>query len=75
MHDRAQRKFAEALRKLRLEEARLRSASLAFSCGIGSQEELAEAAHQYGAAARHYKEIERFMGGATLTLDEAEVVR
>lgn len=67
----------EALRVLRLEEARLRSSALAYSCGIGSVVELTAAADHYGSAARDYKALERALlgDGLTLTPDEAEVAR
>lgn len=69
----------EALRVMKLEEARLRSAALAYSLGIGSQDELKVAAQNYGSAAFHCKQLERERlkngKGATYTPDEAEMMR
>lgn len=62
----------EIVRQLRLEELRLRSAALAFSLGIGSTSELAEAAHYYGQAARTMRQFS--LAGATLTAEQAEVL-
>jgi hypothetical protein len=67
-------KLKEALRVLRLEESRLRSAALAYSQGLGSQYELQTAADYYTAAAVDYKALERYYG-ASLTPEQAEVVR
>lgn len=64
-----------ALRVLRLEETRLRSAALAYNVGIGTVEELTQAAVAYGMAARRYKEAESDANGVTLTPDDAEFVR
>jgi hypothetical protein len=73
------REMQEAMRMLKLEETRLRSAALAFSLGIGTQEELAEAALNYGSAARNYKWLEsehiKNGRGVTYTPQEAEMVR
>lgn len=63
-----------ALRMLRLEETRLRSAALAFSNGMGTTHELELAAKAYGVAARQYRRLEMDKG-ATLTPEEAEAVR
>jgi len=57
-----------------LEEARLHSAALAFSCGVVNANELMESAHQYASAAQEYRRRE-LEHGATLTPREAEVVR
>lgn len=69
----------EAVRVLKLEETRLRSAALAFSLGLASQQELNEAALNYGQAARYCKwlEQERLKDGrgVTYTSQEAEAMR
>ena len=65
----------DALRVLKLEETRLRSAALACSCGLGTQAELVSAATHYGVAARRYKQIERMLGRVLLTTEDAEAVR
>lgn len=74
-----QRDLVEALRKMKLEEARLRSAALAFSLGLTTQEELNEAAHNYGQAARFCKWVEqerlRTGKGVAYTTREAEMMR
>ena len=73
------REMCEALRVMKLEEARLRSAALAFSLGIGTQTELNEAAHKYGDAARYCKWLEseslRDGRGVLYSTREAEMMR
>lgn len=69
----------EALREMKLEETRLRSAALAFSLGLGSQQELNDAAQNYGKAARRCKWLEqerlREGKGVLYTTREAEMLR
>ena len=67
----------EAVRVMKLEETRLRSSALAFSLGIGSHQELAEAALNYGRAAQYCKTLEqeeRMAGRAALYNEQSEVV-